>query len=179
VFIFSSSCAVYGDSDKILTEESPLAPISPYAQSKIAGETLCKEYSHLGIHAVALRYFNVYGDRQDPSGYYAAVVSKFSYNLEHKLPLIIFGDGTQTRDFVHVSYIVLANLIMGMYPADGDIFNIASGKSINLFQLISYLEKIYGQNTAGINFKPKRAGDILHVTASGEKFLNYVKKIFT
>ena len=136
-FVLSSSCAVYGSKNGICKEDDLPKPESPYAASKLADEQLCKQYS-LCLSTIGLRYFNVYGDRQNPQGHYAAVVAKFAHNLQHHLPLTIFGDGQQTRDFVHVSHIALANLIVGMQKKrKGEIFNIGTGKSFTLLSLVN------------------------------------------
>jgi UDP-glucose 4-epimerase len=174
--VFSSSSAVYGDYDGPCTENSPTNPQSPYANSKLAGEALCKKFAlECDMNTACLRYFNVYGERQNPQGEYAAVVAKFKYALQNNLPLIIFGDGNQTRDFVQVSDVVDANVTIGMQSnLHGDIFNIGTGKSINLLQLIEKLEKEFKTKAATITYQPARMGDILHSHANCEKFQKLV-----
>ena len=108
-FIFSSSCAVYGEYNKLpLSENDPLAPLSPYGASKVAGEALVSSYRRTKKiqNAVSLRFFNVYGENQNPQ--YAGVINKFIERLSKGLTPTIFGDGEQTRDFVHVSDVVNA-----------------------------------------------------------------------
>ena len=120
-----------------------------------------------------LRYFNVYGPRQNPDAAYAAVVAKFSALMHNDQPLTIFGDGTQTRDFVHVSQVASANLITGMMVSSkitGEAFNVASGKSINLFELIDLLKKEHPLYSGSIIFKPARQGDVAHTAAQCAKF---------
>ncbi|MBD3231939.1 NAD-dependent epimerase/dehydratase family protein [Candidatus Dependentiae bacterium] len=175
--IFSSSSAVYGNKNEQCKESDSTNPLSPYAQSKLESEKLCQNYSkEYGINIACLRYFNVYGKNQNPNGEYAAVVAKFKHNLINKKPLMIFGDGKQTRDFIHVSKIVQANLKIAMNKnLNSEIFNIASGKSINLFELIKNLEKETKTKNVNIIFKAARIGDIFYSAANCEKYKKLIK----
>lgn len=175
-FIFSSSSAVYGNRTDKCTETDTPNPNSPYAKSKLEGEKLCKEYyTEFNIQTACLRYFNVYGDNQDPNGEYAAVVAKFKYNLKNQKPIIIFGEGKQTRDFIHVDKVANANLkIAAQDNLSGEIINVATGKSINLLELINILEKETNQKANGINFQPVRQGDILNSSANCQKYLKLI-----
>lgn len=169
-FIFSSSAAVYGTYEGICSENStPCKPNSPYGFSKLIGEQLCAQYrTNYNVATVALRYFNVWGDGQNPNGAYAAVVAKFSDNMARNIPITIFGDGLQTRDFVHVSSIVNANLVMGMNAdtlQDNYIFNIGTGKSITLLELIEQLKQQYPSYDEQTIFLPTRPGDVHHSSA--------------
>jgi UDP-glucose 4-epimerase len=172
--VLSSSSAVYGQAEGISCEIDPCNPLSPYGYSKLIDELLCQQFSkNYGIITTLLRYFNVYGPRQNPHAQYAAVVAKFSDNMRDNKPLTIFGDGKQTRDFVEVNYVAHANLMAGMLAdnkTSGDVFNIASGKSINLFDLIDMLKKEFPSYTGAILFKEARAGDVLHTGANCTKF---------
>ena len=176
--VFSSSAAVYGNKSEPCTETDTPNPLSPYAQSKLDGELLCKKYAEEhGMNTACLRYFNVYGDRQDPNGSYAAAAAKFKHNLLHKLPLTIYGDGMQTRDFIHVSKVVDANLKMAsLGSTKGDVFNIGTGKSINLFELIEILEGELNVKHSEITFQGNRKGDILHSQANCEKYKQILAK---
>lgn len=176
-FIFASSCAVYGNTNTANFEDDPVNPTTPYAHSKVKGEALCKEYAQqYNISTATLRYFNVYGDRQRTNGEYAAVVAKFKENLLNRKPITIFGTGKQTRDFVAVGDVVLANLKVAMLPElRGEIFNIGSGKSTNLLDLLAQLEKDLNIQRAGITFAPARSDDIFYSCASCEKYKNKVK----
>lgn len=170
-FIFSSSAAVYGDRNNECNETDTPNPKSPYATSKLEGEKLCKEYAKYKINTAALRYFNVYGNRQSPHGEYAGVVTKFKYNLIHKKPIIIYGNGKQQRDFIHVSKVVEANLLIGLLkPLHGEIFNIASGKCINLFNLLNKLKDETQAAPTQVLFKPARRGDIYSSKANCTKY---------
>lgn len=176
-FIFASSCAVYGNTNKANFEDDPVNPTTPYARSKVEGEILCKHYAQKNsLNTASLRYFNVYGDRQRGDGEYAAVVAKFKENLLNHKPITIFGTGTQTRDFVSVHDVVLANLKIGMLPElNGEIFNIGSGKSTNLLELLSQLEQDLNVQRAGITFAPARSDDIFYSCASCEKYKSKVE----
>lgn len=176
-FVFASSSAVYGNSAKINTEEDPVNPLTPYAVSKIDGENLCKTYAQKSsLSSACLRYFNVYGERQRANGEYAAVVAKFKENLLNQKPITIFGTGMQTRDFIPVQDAVMANLKVAMIPdLKGEIFNIGSGKSTNLLELLAQLESDLKVQRAGITFAPARSDDIFYSCASCEKYKNKVK----
>lgn len=174
--VLSSSAAVYGNREGICKENMLCDPQSPYGTSKRIGELLFKQYAdNFGLKTVVLRYFNVFGNRQNPNGAYAAVVAKFTDLMKKDLPVTIFGDGLQTRDFIPVETVVEANLILAMLKdiqMNGQIFNVATGKSINLFELIDTLKKDFPQYDKEIIFKPTRPGDIKHSIADTTKYLN-------
>jgi len=178
-FVFSSSCAVYGDKNKPCTEDDAPKPLSPYAQSKLEGEQLCRDYAqNFGINTVSLRYFNVYGERQHLNGEYSAVITKFRHNIQNNLPLTIFGTGQQTRDFIHVNEVVVANLKMAVKEnLQGNVFNVASGKSISILDLIKKLESELGKKAVDIKFQPARSGDIVYSQASCEKLKTLIETI--
>ncbi|MCL5996872.1 MAG: SDR family oxidoreductase [Chloroflexi bacterium] len=162
--VLASSCSVYGDSDALpLRETTPTRPLSPYAASKLAGEVYCQTFTAAyGLGTVALRYFNIYGARQNPNGDYAAVIPKFIARMTAGQAPIIFGDGQQTRDFVHVSDVVRANLLACQHPdAVGKVFNIASGRNVSLLDLVNELNTSLKTHYSP-EFKPARPGDILH-----------------
>ena len=160
--VLASSSSVYGDTETLpKTETMPLAPISPYAASKCATEV----YGHawwraFGLPVVTLRYFNVFGPRQDPNSPYAAVVPRFvSAMLAGRRP-IIFGDGRQTRDFCYVDNVVRANLLALRAPqAPGRVLNVASGRRISLLDLVDHINRILGTSIAP-RFEPPRPGDV-------------------
>jgi nucleoside-diphosphate-sugar epimerase len=158
--VFSSSSAVYGDEPTLpKREDMPPGPLSPYAVSKLAGEYYCKVFFELYcLKTVSLRYFNVFGPRQDPLSEYAAVIPKFITRLlNHQSPLI-FGDGKQTRDFVYVKDVVQANLL-AMQSLKTGTFNIGSGESIDLNTLARTLAEIMDTDIPPLYEKP-RSGDI-------------------
>jgi UDP-glucose 4-epimerase len=158
--VFSSSSAIYGDEPTLPKREDMCpVPLSPYAVSKLAGEYYCSVFSELfGLKAVSLRYFNVFGPRQDPLSEYAAVIPKFIIRLINHQPPLIFGDGKQTRDFVYVKDVVHANLL-AMQSSRTGIFNIGSGESIDLNTLAWKLSEIMEIPVPPVYEKP-RSGDI-------------------
>ncbi len=165
--IYSSSAAVYGDDPSLpKTESSPLRPQTPYALQKLAGEQYALIFNKIyGIETVALRYFNVYGPRQDPSSPYTGVITKFVTALKNKQQPTIFGDGMQTRDFVFVSDVVQANLkAMTAAHAAGKVFNIATGVQVSIKEMLAHLNEILGTKIQP-KFAPRQAGDILHSVA--------------
>lgn len=169
--IYASSSAVYGERKAPAMQEDFLpTPISPYGAMKLAGEYYCQAFSHTySIETVALRYFNVFGARQDPNSHYAAVVPKFITAMLNKNRPIIYGDGSQTRDFIHVDNIVEANLKASQAPQlKGEVFNIATGTRITLLELVETLNELLGTHLDPI-FEPMRAGDIRHSCANISK----------
>jgi UDP-glucose 4-epimerase len=165
--IYSSSAAVYGDEPSLpKTENSPLRPQTPYASQKLSGEQYTIIFNKIyGMETVALRYFNVYGPRQDPKSPYSGVITKFVTALKNKQQPTIFGDGMQTRDFVYVSDVVQANLkAMTSAHAAGKVFNIATGVQVSIKEMLAHLNEILGTKIQP-KFAPRQAGDILHSVA--------------
>ena len=163
-FILASSCAVYGDNDDLpLHETSTTIPLSPYAATKLAGEIYCQAFQRaFGVPTVCLRYFNIYGSRQNPNGDYAAVIAKFARRMRNGQAPIIYGDGTRTRDFVHVSDVVRANLLVCENErAIGEVFNVAAGQGVSLLDLVDTLNRL-GNTQFSPQFVAPRAGDIRH-----------------
>lgn len=178
-FIFSSSSAVYGEKSTICDEQDLCTPTSIYGLNKLMGEQYCQIYSQLyNLPTICLRYFNVYGPRQNPHGSYAAVYTKFAYNLAHNLPIIIYGDGSQARDFVTVEQVVTANLQAGLLDyaqLNGQAVNIGSGAPIKIIDLLTQLKNNYPRYTGEIKFVPARTGDIKLSCAN----INKAKNLFT
>jgi len=169
-FVFASSCAVYGESHYLpINEEHPVSPISPYATSKLAAEHYCRVFHEsYGLKAVVLRLFNVYGPYQDAKGE-NGVVAKFMEHLRRGLPLIIYGDGEQTRDFVHVEDVVDAVLLVLKHEATiGEVFNIGSGKPTSVNELAKDVLDLAGVNL-GVKYEKPRLGDVKHSFANIEK----------
>ena len=144
-------------------------PMSPYALTKQIGESYCALYASLyGVPTITLRYFNVFGPRQNPDSQYAAVIPLFVRALLRGERPVVYGDGTQTRDFTYVSNVVDANLLaLEGKGRNGGVFNAACGGSISLLDLIQDLERVTGRHVDPI-FAPRRAGDILHSQAAIE-----------
>ncbi len=181
--IFSSSCAVYGAPKQVICAENDTCePESPYGYSKYIAEQYMKEYAKCyGINTVILRYFNVYGNRQNPHGAYAAVIAKFTELMKKNQPVVIFGDGTQTRDFVTVSDIIQANLLFGSYAeiskVRGEIFNIATGESITLLGIFDALKKQFPHYQHVPVFVKERKGDVKHIAADITKYRLFSKEL--
>jgi UDP-glucose 4-epimerase len=166
-FVLASSAAAYGDNPALPKHESMRPePMSPYAVSKVAGEHYVSAYAHLhGMHAVALRYFNIFGPHQDPASEYAAVVPRFLSRLLSGTPLTLYGDGEQTRDFCFVDNVAQANLLaMGSATAKGAVINVAAGETITVRQLAHKLAAALGV-TPSFEQSPERPGDIRHSSA--------------
>jgi nucleoside-diphosphate-sugar epimerase len=179
--IFASSAAVYGNTDQTCHEELICDPESPYGASKLTGEKYCQMFSqNYNLQTLSLRYFNVWGDRQDPHNGYAAAIAKFNAQMAQNLPITIFGDGQQTRDFIHVSQIVEANLILAMLPKEflnGQPVNIATGTSNTLLEMIEKLKTNYPDYQPKLKFAPARKGDIKYSSANNQKLITLSKQI--
>lgn len=165
--VFAGSSAVYGDNpDLPLNEEALPRPMSPYAVEKLASERYMTVWSGVfGVEAVTLRYFNVFGPRQDPSSPYSGVISIFADRLLRGEGAMIFGDGAQTRDFVFVADVVQANLAAASVPeANGGVFNIGRGSQTTIAELYEMIRERVGGGPAATLAEP-RAGDIKHSLA--------------
>ena len=166
-FVYASSSSVYGDSEVLPKLETMApAPLSPYAVSKLAGEYYCRVFFQLfGLETVSLRYFNVFGPRQDPTSHYAAVVPKFVAALLQGEAPQIYGDGEQTRDFTFVENVVDANLAGTEAPnCAGSVFNIACGTRITVNRLAELLGEYIGVRVPAVHID-RRPGDVMHSLA--------------
>ena len=181
-FVFASSSSVYGDTPVLpKVETMPPNPQSPYATTKLTGECYCRNYYDLyGLPTVCLRYFNIFGPRQDPNSDYAAVVPKFITALLTGNRPTVFGDGEQSRDFTYIDNAVQANLrACESDSAPGGVFNVACGDRFTLNQLIQVLREIIGA-TAEPVYAASRPGDIKHSLAdirAARTGLGYVPRI--
>lgn len=167
--VFASSSAVYGDAPSEIKREDDLpAPISPYAVTKLTGEHYCRNFwLNFGLPTCSLRYFNIYGPRQDPGSEYAAVVPKFVQALREGRKLTIFGDGEQTRDFAYVGDVVQANLLAATDEKHhGEVFNIARQEKVSVNQLAGMVLKQFGLEAGdNVEHRPARKGDVRHSLA--------------
>jgi len=154
--VYASSSSVYGNSKKIpITENDDKKPINPYAQTKLDGEVLAKKYSEMGVRVIGLRYFNVFGPRQSKE--YAGVIKLFLEKIKQKIPPKINGDGLQTRDFVHIDDVVMANILAMDSNINHEFFNVGTGNSISILELANAiirasslsLEPIHGPELSG------------------------------
>lgn len=170
-FVFASSCAVYGDAETLpIKEDCPAKPKSPYGVSKMVAENYVQKYlEDFGLETVCLRYFNVYGPRQTCSDY-SGVITQFINCLERSLPLTVFGDGEQTRDFVNVNDVAEANLLaLKCRHVDGEVFNIGTGLATSINQLAETLLEVTGKTQSKIVHSKAREGDIRHSVADISK----------
>ncbi len=167
-FVMAASSSAYGESPTLpKVETMPTSPLSPYAVNKLAGENYCKAfYNVYGLETVALRYFNIYGRRQDPNSFYSAVIPKFVRALLMNTPPTIFGDGETSRDFTYIDNVIEANLLACKAPkkASGKVMNIACGERITLNELAAELNTLLGKNLQA-KHADERPGDIKHSLA--------------
>lgn len=160
--IYAASSSAYGDRPFAAKRETDLPEVlSPYAAAKLAGELYCQAFTHsFGLETVGLRYFNVFGPRQDPDSPYSAVIPLFVSAILSGEPPIIFGDGLQSRDFIYVGNVVQGNLLAAEVPeAAGKVFNLAEGRQTTLLQLLNLLSQLLDKPVQP-NFQPARPGDV-------------------
>jgi nucleoside-diphosphate-sugar epimerase len=171
-FMFAASSSAYGDTVELPKHEQMLPqPLSPYAAGKIAGEHYVRVYAQtMGLDGVSLRYFNIFGPRQDPSSPYSGVISVFAERMAQGQRPIIYGDGTQTRDFTYVANALAANLAALEYsqPLEGAVFNVGTGRRISLLDLVAAINKVLGTDLKP-EFRPARVGDVRDSQASLEQ----------
>ena len=188
-FIYATSSSVYGDSKLLPKREDVIGkPMSPYAVTKHSNELYASVFSHnYGIETIGLRYFNVFGKRQDPKGEYSAVIPKFISKLLSGQSPIIYGDGRTTRDFTFIDNVVQANILSittSNKEAINEVFNVASGGRYTLIELVHYLKQYLAKYDEDINdievkYQDFRVGDITHSFADitkAKKILNYTPK---
>ena len=166
-FVFAASSSAYGAGEELPKRESlPVLPVSPYAAAKAAGELLASTfYRAFGLQTVSLRYFNVYGPRQDPSNQYAGVIAAFASRMLRGKPPVIYGDGTQSRDFTYVENVVQANLLAAEAPAlGGEVVNVGCGQAVDLNHMVADFNAVLGTDLEPV-YEPTRAGDVMHSLA--------------
>jgi UDP-glucose 4-epimerase len=169
--VYASSSSVYGDNPELpKREDQVLAPVSPYAVSKAAGEHYARVWSKLyGVETVGLRYFNVFGPRQDPASEYAAVLPRFILWALRGQPVEVHGDGTQSRDFTYIENVVEANILAGRArDVAGEAFNVGCGERTSLLDVIGMLERLLGRPIER-RHSPVRGGDVPHTMADVSK----------
>lgn len=182
-FIFASSAAVYGNLKPVKKKENMiLKPISPYGVSKLAAESYVQVFNEVyGLETVCLRYFNVYGPRQVFASSYSGVITAFISQLLKEKPPVIHGDGNQTRDFVYVDDVVSANLLaLEGENAVGEVFNIASGTAVSVYELAKMLQRITNAERLEPIFAESRLGDIKYIlgdVSKAEELLGFRPKI--
>jgi UDP-N-acetylglucosamine/UDP-N-acetyl-alpha-D-glucosaminouronate 4-epimerase len=165
--VYASSSSVYGPGVELpKREDAPPQPVSPYAVSKLAGESYCRAFAAVyGLESIALRYFNVFGPRQDPTSQYSAVIPRFITAARSGRAVTVYGDGSQSRDFTFIDNVVHANLCaLNAARAEGQALNIACGERISLLAVIGVLGDLLQQDIE-VDHAPPRAGEIPHSLA--------------
>ena len=182
--VYAASSSAYGDTPTLPKHEAmPPNPISPYAVAKLASEYyMTSFYRCYGLETVSLRYFNIFGPRQDPTSPYSGVLAKFITQMLNGEQPTIFGDGKQSRDFTYIDNTVEANLLAAKAPASqaaGQVFNVATGTRVDLNETFEVLKKIIGYK-GKVKYEAERAGDVKHSLADlsrAEKQLGYTPKV--
>lgn len=182
-FLFASSAAVYGDEPTLpKNEESVTRPISPYGLEKLVVEQYMRLYSsQYGLECIALRYFNVYGPRQDPHSEYSGVISIFDNRIRQNLPITIYGDGEQYRDFIYVKDVVKANLHLMDYDLKNHNFLVVctgSGKSTTINRLVEVIKNRHNLNNIEPSYKESRIGDIKKSVSNNKLLRSIVEEDF-
>ncbi len=172
--IFAGSSSAYGDAPAPGPKVETLAPLprSPYAASKLAGEHAMRAWYHsYGLDTAVLRYFNIFGPRQNPNSAYAAVIAAFAKASAKGEQGTIFGDGTQSRDFTYVDNVVHANLLAALHPRplEGEVFNVGMGGKVSVNELYRKMAELFGMKESRLIYQPTRAGDVLESQADISK----------
>jgi len=181
--VYAASSSAYGDQQAPSKSETMAPdPLSPYAVAKLVGEYYCQVFTRVyGLETVSLRYFNVFGPRQDPSSEYSGVVSRFISSLLSGEQPVIYGDGEQSRDFTYIDNVVAANLSAAeAKEASGKVINVANGVSITLNQLLAELKDLTGNHDVKASYRDARVGDVRHSLADislARKLLGYESKV--
>lgn len=167
-FVFAASSSAYGNTPTLpKVETMPTHPLSPYAIQKLTGEQYCRVFfEQYGLQTVALRYFNIFGPRQDPTSFYSAVIPKFAAACLRDEAPVIFGDGETSRDFTHIDNVVQANLnaCVAEDKCAGHVMNVACGGRVTLTELANTVREMLGQGKPPV-YKDERAGDVKHSMA--------------
>jgi len=181
--VYAASSSAYGDQPTLpKSEEMQPQPLSPYAVAKLVGEYYCQVFTRVyGLETVSLRYFNVFGPRQDPGSQYSGVVSRFISALSSGEQPVIFGDGEQSRDFTYIDNVVAANLSAATAPkAAGKVINVANGQRVTLNQLLDELKQLTGKTDVTAEYRDARVGDVRHSLADitmARELLGYESKV--
>jgi nucleoside-diphosphate-sugar epimerase len=181
--VYAASSSAYGDQPTLPKVEQMLPdPLSPYAVAKLVGEYYCQVFTRVyGLETVSLRYFNVFGPRQDPGSQYSGVVSRFISSLLSGERPVIYGDGEQSRDFTYIDNVVAANLSAASAKgASGKVINVANGERITLNELLAELKDLTGKQDVTAEYREPRVGDVKHSLADitlARQFLGYECKV--
>lgn len=181
--VYAASSSAYGDQPTLPKIETMRPePLSPYAGAKLMGEYYCQIFSRVyGLETICLRYFNVFGPRQNPSSMYSGVISRFINDLMKGIQPTIYGDGEQSRDFTYIANVVNANIQASQTTKGiGEVMNAANGERISLNELLEVLKKITNKNDVTANYQPERLGDVKHSQCSNAlavECLNYERLV--
>jgi len=181
--VYAASSSAYGDQPESPKRESMRPdPLSPYAVAKLVGEYYCQVFTRsYGLETVSLRYFNVFGPRQDPGSEYSGVISRFVRALQAGEQPVIYGDGEQSRDFTYISNVVDANLRAAeSSAANGKTINIGNGQSVTINELLQTLKELTGKQSVTAEYRDARAGDVRHSLADlslAESVLGYTSRV--
>lgn len=181
--VYAASSSAYGDQPTLpKVEQMAPDPLSPYAVAKLVGEYYCRVFTRVyGLETVSLRYFNVFGPRQDPGSQYSGVVSRFISALLGDERPVIYGDGEQSRDFTYIENVVAANLSAASAPkAAGNVINVANGERITLNELLNELKQLTGRTDVVAEYRDPRVGDVRHSLADitmARELLGYESKV--
>ena len=181
--VYAASSSAYGDQPTLpKSEKMAPDPLSPYAVAKLVGEYYCQVFTRVyGLETVSLRYFNVFGPRQDPGSQYSGVVSRFISALFANERPVIYGDGEQSRDFTYIENVVAANLSAANAPgAIGKVINVANGERVTLNELLAVLKELTGKQDVTAEYLEPRVGDVRHSLADitlARELLNYESKV--
>jgi nucleoside-diphosphate-sugar epimerase len=181
--VYAASSSAYGDQPTLpKAEEMRPDPLSPYAVAKLVGEYYCRAFTRVyGLETVSLRYFNVFGPRQDPGSQYSGVVSRFISSLLSNQRPVIYGDGEQSRDFTYIDNVVAANLSAAVSPeASGKVINVANGEQVTLNQLLAEVKELTGKQDVTAEYLEPRLGDVRHSLADvalAREFLGYESRV--
>lgn len=182
-FIYAASSSAYGDQQSLPKLESMRPePLSPYAAAKLTGEYYCRVFTEVyGLETLSLRYFNVFGPRQNPSSQYSGVISRFIDAFMKGESPVIYGDGQQSRDFTYIANVIDANVKAAETDKGiGEVMNIANGERISLLELFEVMKTITGRDDIAIDFQPERKGDVKHSQAGNalaKEWLGYEKLV--
>lgn len=170
--VYAASSSAYGDQPTLpKREEMAPDPLSPYAVAKLVGEYYCQVFTRVyGLETVSLRYFNVFGPRQDPGSQYSGVISRFIDSLTRGQQPVIYGDGEQSRDFTYIENVVRANLLAAeTQKGVGSVINVGNGHQTTLNELLSELKSLMGRDDLEVDYQPARSGDVRHSLADTQR----------
>lgn len=175
--VYAASSSAYGDQPELPKVETMNPdPLSPYAAAKLMGEYYCRVFTHVyGLETLSLRYFNVFGPRQDPSSTYSGVISRFIDALMNGTKPVIYGDGEQTRDFTYIANVVDANIRAARTGSGiGETMNVANGERVSLNALLDTLKSITGNRDVSAEYLPERRGDVKHSQADNARAIDWL-----